>query len=135
MTILNIKNVIRKENFHSLEMFTDYMYIEYVRKVLSKGKAEKSIKYFSNEHTNIDFYYTFLSKDRRRKLTKMKRHVLLDIRIYYSLFFQLLCVKGIKSHEKQSISLVYVFRYLKPEFSLSEIKQIIIENVIGKNIP
>jgi len=30
---------------------------------------------------------------------------------------------------------VYVFRNLKPEFSLSEIKQIIIENVIGKNIP
>jgi len=30
---------------------------------------------------------------------------------------------------------VYVLRYLKPEFSLSEIKQIIIENVIRKNIP
>ncbi|KAG4092770.1 beta and beta-prime subunits of DNA dependent RNA-polymerase [Neocallimastix lanati (nom. inval.)] len=102
-------------------MFTYYKYIEYVRKVLSKGKAEKSIKNFSNEHTNFDFYYTFLSKDRRRKLTKMKRH--------------LLRVKGIKLHEKQSISLVYVLRYLKPEFSLSEIKQIIIENVIRKNIP
>jgi len=77
-------------------MFMDYKYIEYVGKVLSKGKAEKSIKYFSNEHTNFDFYYTFSSKDRHRKLTKMKRHVLIDIRIYYSLFFQLLRVKGIK---------------------------------------
>jgi len=61
---------------------------------------------------------------------KMKRLVLLTIRIYYSLFFQLLGVKGIKSHDKKSISLVYVLHYLKPKFSLSEIKQIIIENVI-----
>ncbi|KAG4090461.1 beta and beta-prime subunits of DNA dependent RNA-polymerase [Neocallimastix lanati (nom. inval.)] len=132
---IEYKECNKEGKFQSPEMFTDYKYIEYVRKVLNKGKDEKSIKNFSNEHTKFDFYYTFLSKDCRRKLTKMKRHVLLDIRFYYSLFFQLLRVKGIKSHEKQSISLVYVLRYLKPEFSLSEIKQIIIENVIGKNIP
>ncbi|KAG4084106.1 hypothetical protein H8356DRAFT_966853 [Neocallimastix lanati (nom. inval.)] len=53
----------------------------------------------------------------------------------YKYIEYLLRVKEIKSHEKQSISLVCVLRYLKPEFSLSKIKQIIIENVIGKNIP
>jgi len=132
---IEYKECNREGKFQSLEMFTDYKYIEYVRKVLNTRKTEESIKYFSNEHTNFDFYYTFSRKDHHRKITKMKRHVLLDIRIYYSLFFQLLRVKGIKSHEKQSISLMYVLHYLKPKFSLSEIKQIIIENVIGKNIP
>ena len=68
-------------------------------------------------------------------ITKMKRNVLLDIRIYYSLFFQLLRVKAIKSHEKKGILFMYVLHYLKPDFSLSEIKQAIIENVIRKNIP
>ncbi|KAG4089718.1 hypothetical protein H8356DRAFT_1280045 [Neocallimastix lanati (nom. inval.)] len=102
-------------------MLMDYKYIEYVGKVLSKGKAEKSIKYFSNEHTNFDFYYTFSSKDRHRKLTKMKRHVLIDIRIYYSLFFQLLRVKGIKrmkskvSQEIISIINGMIDSYLTPD--------------------
>jgi len=53
----------------------------------------------------------------------------------YHLIFQYLPVKGIKSHDKWSISLVYVLHYLRLEFSLDEIKRIIIENVIGKNIP
>jgi len=118
-------------------MYTYYKYIEYVRIILNTKETDESIKKkISNEHTNFDFYYTFSKKkkkkkrSKKKKIMKMKRLVLLTIRIYYSLFFQLLGVKGIKSHDKKSISLVYVLHYLKPKFSLSEIKQIIIENVI-----
>jgi len=56
---IEYKECNKKRKFQSFEMFTDYKYIEYVRKVLSKGKAEKSIKTFSNEHTNFFFYYIF----------------------------------------------------------------------------
>ena len=44
MTVLNIKNVIGKKNFKSFEMFMDYKYIEYVRKVLNTKKIDESIK-------------------------------------------------------------------------------------------
>jgi len=56
---IEYKECNKKGKFQSFEIFTDYKYIEYVRKVLSKGKAEKSIKTFSNEHTNFFFYYIF----------------------------------------------------------------------------
>jgi len=119
--------------FQSLEMFTDYKYIEYLKRVLSDNHQDSFN--FKNEHTNIDIYYTFSNSDRQGKLSKVKRHIDLDIRIYYSSFFQLLRIKGIKSHQKQSVSLLYVLHHLKPELSLDEIKNIIITTVVGKNIP
>jgi len=120
--------------FQSLEMFTNYKYIEYLKRVFSDNHQD--YLNFKNEHTNIDIYYTFLNNNRQGKLSKVKRHIYLDIRIYYSsFFFQLLRIKGIRSHKKQSVSLLYVLHHLKPELSLDEIKKIIITTVIGKNIP
>jgi len=119
--------------FQSLEMFTDYKYIEYLKRVLSDNH-QNSLN-FKNEHTNIDIYYTFSNNDRQEKISKVKRHIYLDIRIYYSSIFQSLRIKGIKSHQKQSVSLLYVLHHLKPELSLDEIKKIIITTVVGKNIP
>jgi len=114
-------------------MFTDYKYIEYLRRVLSDNNQNYSN--FKNEHTNIDIYYTFSNNDRQRKLSNFKRHNYLDIRIYYSSFFQLLIIKCIKSHQKQSVSLMHVLHYLMPDLSLDEIKNIIIATIIGKNLP
>jgi len=65
----------------------------------------------------------------------MKRYTLLDIRFYYSLFIQELRIKGIKSHERQRISLVYILHHLNPSFFLDEIKNIILSVVIGENLP
>ncbi|ORX41433.1 hypothetical protein BCR36DRAFT_311602, partial [Piromyces finnis] len=113
-------------------MFTDYKYIKYLKRVLAENDQNLHVK---NEHTNFDIYYTFSNEDRLKKLSEVKRHIYLDIRVYFSLFFQYLRVKGIKSHEKQNISLLYILHYLKPELSLHEIKEIIISTVIGKNLP
>jgi len=131
---IEYKECNSKGNFQSMEMFTDDKYIEYLKKVLS-NKRHPNLSTFKNDHTNIDIYYTFSNNDRKTKLSNIKRHIYLDIRIYYSLFFQLLRIKGIKSHKKQSVSLVYVLHYLKPDLSLNEIKKLIIDVVIGKNIP
>ncbi|KAG4100242.1 hypothetical protein H8356DRAFT_1423066 [Neocallimastix lanati (nom. inval.)] len=78
------KNVIGKKNFKSFEMFMDY----------------------NNDYSCFDFYDTFSRKDRHKKITKIKDTLFSDVRICYSLFFQLLRVKRIKSYDKQSISLV-----------------------------
>jgi len=118
--------------FQSLEMFTEYKYVEYLKRILMNNN-QNSFN-FKNEHTNIDIYYTFSSKDRKKKISEVKRHIYLDIRIYFSLFFQYLRVKGISSLQKQNVSLLYVLHYLKPELSLEEIKNIIISTVVGKNI-
>lgn len=118
--------------FQSLEMFTDYKYIKYLKRVLAENDQDTQIK---NVHTNFDIYYTFSNEDRQKKLSEVKRHIYLDIRVYFSLFFQYLRVKGIKSHQKQNISLLYILHYLKPELSLDQIKDIIISTIIGKNIP
>jgi len=120
--------------FQSMEMFTNHKYVEYLKKVIGNQDRE-SISNLSNEHTNVDIYYTFSSKDRHKKLSLVKRHIYLDIRIYFSQFFQLLRIKGIKSHEKQSISLLYILHYLDPTLSLTELRNMIISIVIGKNIP
>lgn len=51
-------------------------------------------------------------------------------------FFQLLKIKGIKSHHKQNVSLLYVIRHFKPKLSLNKIKKKKnITTVIRKNIP
>jgi len=120
--------------FQSLEMFTEYKYVEYLKRVLSDTSHQNSSS-FKNEHTNIDIFYTFSNNDRQEKISKFKRHIRLDLRIYYFAFFQILRIKGVKSHQKQSISLLYVLHRLKPELSLDKIKNIIITTVIGKNIP
>ncbi|KAG4082180.1 beta and beta-prime subunits of DNA dependent RNA-polymerase [Neocallimastix lanati (nom. inval.)] len=133
-------------------MFTDYSYIVYLKKIMlkqstrSKEKSEKvKLDYhnlgnenyvdLNNEYTNIDIHYRFSNKSREKKLRNMKRYTLLDIRVYYSLFFQELRIKGIKSHERQSISLVYILHHLNPSLSLDEIKNIIVSVVIGENLP
>ncbi|KAG4081573.1 hypothetical protein H8356DRAFT_1758854, partial [Neocallimastix lanati (nom. inval.)] len=133
-------------------MFTDYSYIVYLKKIMlkqstrSKEKSEKvNLDYhnlgnenyvdLNNEYTNIDIHYRFSNKSREKKLRNMKRYTLLDIRVYYSLFFQELRIKGIKSHERQSISLVYILHHLNPSLSLDEIKNIIVSVVIGENLP
>ncbi|KAG4082459.1 beta and beta-prime subunits of DNA dependent RNA-polymerase [Neocallimastix lanati (nom. inval.)] len=133
-------------------MFTDYSYIVYLKKIMlkqstrSKEKREKvKLDYhnlgnenyvdLNNEYTNIDIHYRFSNKSREKKLSNMKRYTLLDIRVYYSLFFQELRIKGIKSHERQSISLVYILHHLNPSLSLDEIKNIIVSVVIGENLP
>ena len=58
---MNIKNVMGKEHFNCLKIIYKqyFSYIEYIRKVLSTDKTEESIKKFSNELTNFDFYYIF----------------------------------------------------------------------------
>ncbi|KAG4083537.1 beta and beta-prime subunits of DNA dependent RNA-polymerase [Neocallimastix lanati (nom. inval.)] len=133
-------------------MFTDYSYIVYLKKIMlkqstrSKEKREKvKLDYhnlgnenyvdLNNEYTNIDIHYRFSNKSREKKLSNMKRYTLLDIRVYYSLFFQELRIKGIKSHERQSISLVYILHHLNPSLSLDEIKNIIVSVVIGEYLP
>ncbi|KAG4082328.1 beta and beta-prime subunits of DNA dependent RNA-polymerase [Neocallimastix lanati (nom. inval.)] len=149
---IEYKECNEKGKFQSLEMFTDYSYIVYLKKIMlkqstrSKEKSEKvKLDYhnlgnenyvdLNNEYTNIDIHYRFSNKSREKKLRNMKRYTLLDIRVYYSLFFQELRIKGIKSHERQSISLVYILHHLNPSLSLDEIKNIIVSVVIGENLP
>ncbi|KAL6588276.1 hypothetical protein U3516DRAFT_791097, partial [Neocallimastix sp. 'constans'] len=149
---IEYKECNEKGKFQSLEMFTDYSYIVYLKKIMlkqstrSKEKREKvKLDYhnlgnenyvdLNNEYTNIDIHYRFSNKSREKKLSNMKRYTLLDIRVYYSLFFQELRIKGIKSHERQSISLVYILHHLNPSLSLDEIKNIIVSVVIGENLP
>ncbi|KAL6592807.1 beta and beta-prime subunits of DNA dependent RNA-polymerase [Neocallimastix sp. 'constans'] len=149
---IEYKECNEKGKFQSLEMFTDYSYIVYLKKIMlkqstrSKEKSEKvKLDYhnlgnenyvdLNNEYTNIDIHYRFSNKSREKKLSNMKRYTLLDIRVYYSLFFQELRIKGIKSHERQSISLVYILHHLNPSLSLDEIKNIIVSVVIGENLP
>ncbi|KAL6592773.1 hypothetical protein U3516DRAFT_788775 [Neocallimastix sp. 'constans'] len=140
---IEYKECNEKGKFQSLEMFTDYKYIQ---STISKRKSEKvKLDYhnlwnenyvdLNNEYTNIDIHYRFSNKSREKKLSNMKRYTLLDIRVYYSLFFQELRIKGIKSHERQSISLVYILHHLNPSLSLDEIKNIILLVVIGENLP
>ncbi|KAL6589734.1 hypothetical protein U3516DRAFT_771792 [Neocallimastix sp. 'constans'] len=120
---IEYKECNEKGKFQSLEMFTDYKYIQ---STISKRKSEKvKLDYhnlwnenyvdLNNEYTNIDIHYRFSNK---------------NIRVYYSLFFQELRIKGIKSHERQSISLVYILHHLNPSLSLDEIKNIILSVVI-----
>ncbi|KAG4081861.1 hypothetical protein H8356DRAFT_1391812 [Neocallimastix lanati (nom. inval.)] len=149
---IEYKECNEKGKFQSLEMFTDYSHIVYLKKIMlkqstrSKEKREKvKLDYhdlgnenyvdLNNEYTNIDIHYRFSNKSREKKLSNMKRYTLLDIRVYYSLFFQELRIKGIKSHERQSISLVYILHHLNPSLSLDEIKNIIVSVVIGENLP
>jgi len=88
----------------------------------------------NNEYTNIDIHYRFSNKSREKKIN-MKKYSLIDIGVYYSLFFQELRIKGIKSHERQNISLMYILHYLNPLLSLDEIKNIILSVVIDENLP
>ncbi|KAL6588412.1 beta and beta-prime subunits of DNA dependent RNA-polymerase [Neocallimastix sp. 'constans'] len=133
---IEYKECNEKGKFQSLEMFTDYSHIVYLKKIMlkqstrSKEKSEKvKLDYhnlgnenyvdLNNEYTNIDIHYRFSNKSREKKLSNMKRYTLLDIR----------------SHERQSISLVYILHHLNPSLSLDEIKNIIVSVVIGENLP
>ncbi|KAL6613218.1 hypothetical protein U3516DRAFT_750818 [Neocallimastix sp. 'constans'] len=133
---IEYKECNEKGKFQSLEMFTDYKYIVYLKKIMlkqstiSKRKSEKvKLDYhnlgnenyvdLNNEYTNIDIHYRFSNKSREKKLSNMKRYTLLDIR----------------SHERQSISLVYILHHLNSLLSLDEIKNIIVSVVIGENLP
>ena len=60
-------------------MFTDYKYIEYLKRVLSDNG--QNFLNFKNEYTNIDICYTFSNNDRQSKHSKIRRHIYLDIRI------------------------------------------------------
>jgi len=132
---IEYKECDHEGNFQSIEMFTDYKYMEYLKRVLTlREKRGRSLS-LRNDYTNYDIYYTFSSKDRKKKLWERRQYITLDIRIYYSLVFQYLRIKGIKSHHKQSISLLYVLHYLKPDIPLSDLKAIIIRNIIGEDLP
>ncbi|KAG4081922.1 beta and beta-prime subunits of DNA dependent RNA-polymerase [Neocallimastix lanati (nom. inval.)] len=141
---IEYKECNEKGKFQSLEMFTDYSYIVYLKKIMlkqstrSKEKSEKvKLDYhnlenenyvdLNNEYTNIDIHYRFSNKSREKKLSNMKRYTLLDIRSYV--------LKELRSHERQSISLVYILHHLNPSLSLDEIKNIIVSVVIGENLP
>jgi len=131
---IEYKEYSAQGKFQSLKMFTDYKSIDCLKKITMSLDENATFLNSRNEYSNIDVNYQFSSKDRKTRMSKTRPRIYLDIRIYYSQFFQYLRIKGIKSHQKQSVSLLYVLNYLKPELSLQEIKQIIIETVVEEDV-